>query len=541
MLSLTRNVALQTVAEHKLPLPPGISDFHYYVEEAIRQKGMPITVSWLAPSKATKFELRIWQDRSLNWQLSCSGKHANKVLWQHKGADVLLMYNLTVTACNQLGETPSEEEDGFGMRGMFRDIEKAFYSGRPNNENSDEPRQSGSPAKETKSRKWLRTTAPSSGDLAQNQPAIVLHSFAAALMTGRMSVFGGTASGTTIYFNSGEVVHAEQTIRSGFDVVSNFLHAQSGSYDFAPGVTTTELTVLLDIGTMISQSNKLRERLNELEQCGWTEKSIIVRHMYRSVPCDVIDACLQQSESNLDLHRRFYREIDEQSTAQDIASRLGMSRSQWIPVLSHLLASNLVAFASSSVPQLLIPVETAAKPDETAQSVENQQHMVDSLCRLMKSTITGIFSYPALLFFMQQEIQRAQRSSTPISLVVFAIGTRAKGEKLPLPLQAVKELIARINAIKRSTDTLGHFEDASEYALLLPETDANGAKIVATKMLHTLLQAPLMPGIDCRNLDITYGIANVPDHAASVESLTTAASVATFEDRPLALAPAFVA
>jgi hypothetical protein len=141
MLSLTRNLALQTVAEHKLPLPPGISDFHYYVEEAIRQKGMPITVSWMTPSKATKFELRIWQDRSLNWQLSCSGKHANKVLWQHKGADVLLMYNLTVTACNQLGEAPSDEEDGFGMRGMFRDIEKAFYSGRPSKENSDEPRQ----------------------------------------------------------------------------------------------------------------------------------------------------------------------------------------------------------------------------------------------------------------------------------------------------------------------------------------------------------------------------------------------------------------
>jgi GGDEF domain-containing protein len=543
MLSLTRNVALQTAAEHKLPLPPGISDFHYYVEEAIRQKGAPVTVSWLTPSKATKFELRIWQDRSLNWQLSCSGKGGSKVLWQHKGADVLLMYNLTVTACNQLGEAPADEEDGFGMKGMFRDIEKAFYSGRASHIVDDEPDHQSAPAAQesTKSRTWLRTTAPLSGDLAQNSPAIVLHSFAAALMTGRVRVCGGTASGTTIYFNRGEVVHAEQAVRSGFDVVSDFLRAKAGSYDFESGVTTTEMTVLLDISTMINQSNKLRERLHELEQAGWTEKSIIVRHMYKGVSCDLIDACLQQSESNLDLHRRFYREIDEQSTAQDIANRLGMSRSQWIPVLSHLLASNLIAFASSSLPQLLIPVETASKPGATALNAENQRHMVDSLCRLMKSTITGIFSYPALLFFMEQEIQRAKRTGTPMSLVVFEVGVRINGDKLPLPLQAVKEMVARINEIKRSTDTLSHFEDASEYALLLPDTDTHGAKILATKVLHALLEAALIPGVDCRNLDITYGIGSVADHAGSVESLTTAASKAAFEDRPLALSPAFVA
>jgi len=539
MLSLTRNVASQPVSEHKLPLAPGISEFHYYVEEALKQKGIPVTVSWLTPSKATRFELRIWQDHALNWQLSCSNKHFNKVLWQHKGADVLLMYNLTVTACSEFGEAQSDEAER-DMKGMFRDIEKAFYSGRPSGRPSHID-QSDSNKAVDKGSSWLRTTAPLAGDLAQNSPAIVLHSFAAALLTGRLRLIGGTASGTSIYFNRGEVVHAEQAYRSGFDVISDFLRAKSGAYEFETGATTLESTVFLDISTLIRQANKLRERIDQLEKCGWTETSVIVRHMYKSLPCDLIDGCLQQADSNLELHRRFYREIDEQSTAQQIANRLGMSRSQWIPILAHLLASNLIAFACSAAPRLLIPVETASRPGETTQNAENQRHMVDSLCRLMKSTVTGIFSYPALLFFMEQEIQRSKRNNSEISLVVLEVNVCVNGEKLPLPLDAVREMVTRINSIKRNTDALAHFEDASEYALLLPETTQHGAKILATKVLHALLESPLMPNVDCRNLDISYGIGSVPDHASSVESLTTVAAAATVEDRPLALAPAFVA
>jgi len=45
MLSLTRNSVLHPATVHRLPLAPGISEFHYYVEEAVKQKGIPVDVT----------------------------------------------------------------------------------------------------------------------------------------------------------------------------------------------------------------------------------------------------------------------------------------------------------------------------------------------------------------------------------------------------------------------------------------------------------------------------------------------------------------
>jgi len=537
MLSLTRNSVLHPATVHRLPLAPGISEFHYYVEEAVKQKGIPVDVTWTTPSKATSFELRIWQENNINWQLSCKNKHDKKMLWRQEGSDVLLMYNLVVTACAELGEA-SMVDDSFDTSGMFRDIEQGAYYARPSLLDYSDSKKDEAPVKATS---WLRTTAPQSGDLAQTSAATILQAFSSALMTGKLSICGGTASGTEVYFNRGEIVHAQQHYCSGFDVICNLLLALRGTYEFHAGATTMEFTIFCDVGTLISQANKLRERLSELEKSGWNEKSIIIKHKYKTVSCDRIDRCLRQADSNLELHRNFYRAIDEKSTAKDIAKRLGMSSSQWIPVLAHLLASNLIAFASAPIPQLFILAETA-EPRKPVETVEQQRGMIDSLCRLMKSTVTGIFTYPALLFFMDQEVQRCRRMHTSMSLIVFEVSVvREAGQKQPLPLEAVKEMVTRINNIKRGTDTFSHFEDASEYALLLPETTAAGAKVFARKLLSALLEAPLMRGVDCRNLDIAYGIGSVADKVSSVETLTSAATSSTIEDRPLPLAPAFTA
>jgi len=142
---------------------------------------------------------------------------------------------------------------------------------------------------------------------------------------------------------------------------------------------------------------------------------------------------------------------------------------------------------------------------------------------------TGIYSFPALLFMLEQEYHRAYRNNSALSVIVLKIRI-ARGQSLTrtrtcLPLPAERMALLRIGKAKRSIDLLGHFGQ-DRLALVLPQTPKAGAKRLANKLIDRLLQSALVDGLRPTDLEISLGIATAPGDGQNLSILLTRAEAA---------------
>ncbi len=145
---------------------------------------------------------------------------------------------------------------------------------------------------------------------------------------------------------------------------------------------------------------------------------------------------------------------------------------------------------------------------------------------------TGIYSYEAMLFFMEYEFHRFEAYNFPLSLVLFEIlrNKQAGGGSDLLTGPAANAAAMRINLIKRPLDTLGHFQTL-EYALLLPNTKGSSAAWLANRIYETITATPLTDKVDRNSLSLAFGIASLPADGYDLQALVTAAREAKLEGR----------
>ena len=100
------------------------------------------------------------------------------------------------------------------------------------------------------------------------------------------------------------------------------------------------------------------------------------------------------------------------------------------------------------------------------------------------------------------------------------------GEKRRRPLQpdAIVEAVLRISKLKRHVDLLAHY-DTYDYALLLPNTKAKGARIFCSRIINALRNTELA-GVEPKNLSIAFGSASVPEDFKDLSALLGAADLA---------------
>ena len=114
----------------------------------------------------------------------------------------------------------------------------------------------------------------------------------------------------------------------------------------------------------------------------------------------------------------------------------------------------------------------------------------------------------------------------PLSIIIFDMLTRKQEATMEvydrLPSQAAAVAGMRIDLVKRSLDTLGHFETL-DYAIIMPNTKASAAAFVANRIYESLTATPLFPGVDKGSLFLSFGVANLPSDGDDLESLLSAA------------------
>ena len=173
-----------------------------------------------------------------------------------------------------------------------------------------------------------------------------------------------------------------------------------------------------------------------------------------------------------------------------------------------------------------------AVASELAVAVDNSQLYKLTKRLSVTDELTGMYNYRYLQLRLDEEVTRAKRYEKHVSLLMMdaddfkhfndSYGHLA-GDR------ALSEFAGVLGGIVREVDVVARY-GGEEFALLLPETDAAGAFVVAEK-IREALEAHLFgdaEGVRCCTLTVSIGVATYPTYAYDKESLLREADDALY-------------
>ncbi len=174
----------------------------------------------------------------------------------------------------------------------------------------------------------------------------------------------------------------------------------------------------------------------------------------------------------------------------------------------------------------------SAVANQLVVAVENSHLFGLTKTLAITDELTGLYNYRELQSRLTQEVDRATRYESTLSLLMidaddFKSYNDANGHI------AGDRALAALGAVMRSAvrevDMVARY-GGEEFAVILPETDAAGAFVVAEKIReaiadHVFAEAA---GESCCALTVSVGIATFPAHAVDKESLLREADDALY-------------
>jgi diguanylate cyclase (GGDEF)-like protein len=197
-----------------------------------------------------------------------------------------------------------------------------------------------------------------------------------------------------------------------------------------------------------------------------------------------------------------------------------------IPVAAmRYLVSSLVATGLVGVALYHLVVSPLAK-SRADLTVRYEAALADALA----DPLTGLGNHRAFQEELDRQVEAAQRYGAPLSLVLidlddFKAINDTKGHAFgDEALTHFGTLVKRgLRKVDRSFRVGG-----DEFAMLLPQTDAEAAKIVIRRLLATALQPALRSNVDPGNLSFSAGISALPDPASGRAELYSQADAALY-------------
>jgi diguanylate cyclase (GGDEF)-like protein len=147
----------------------------------------------------------------------------------------------------------------------------------------------------------------------------------------------------------------------------------------------------------------------------------------------------------------------------------------------------------------------------------------------MTDALTGIPNRRFLEATLAEESKRASRYGRPFSLLMVDVDRfkqvndthgHAKGDRV------LFDVAARITAaVRHDLDTVARF-GGEEFTVVLPETDPNGALVVAEKIRATVAEHPSVDGLI---ITVSVGVASSPEDGTDPTTLLGRADAALYE------------
>lgn len=199
----------------------------------------------------------------------------------------------------------------------------------------------------------------------------------------------------------------------------------------------------------------------------------------------------------------------------DIRWRLiGMLLSVFVLAPTLVLAFRQIA--------LELPFSAKDELDQLDSRPANQDiRLEDDQLGIYVDQLTGLASKRYLTMFLQREINRSERSHTPLSVAIFDVDEFHKLQEqvgMKATATGLADIGSRLKSILREYDLVARYA-AGRLALVLPETDAHGAAEVVER-LHQLAISVCING---KPPSVTVGLSTFPEHGANAEELIQSA------------------
>lgn len=171
---------------------------------------------------------------------------------------------------------------------------------------------------------------------------------------------------------------------------------------------------------------------------------------------------------------------------------------------------------------------------QAAVGVENVLLHHEAKKLAVTDALTGIANYRAFTERLRIEFERAIRFGRPLSVVLCdvdhlkQINDRFGHQRGDLVLGAIAARMC--SATRASIDLVARY-GGDEFALILPETDADGAAAVAEKLRQAATGTPFGGGEQHVHATLSVGYATFPEHAADAASLVQTADLALYASK----------
>ena len=176
--------------------------------------------------------------------------------------------------------------------------------------------------------------------------------------------------------------------------------------------------------------------------------------------------------------------------------------------------------------------------DQLQEKVEQLEQAKERLRELaVTDGLTGLYNHRYFKRFLTQEILRAERHKTPVSLVMLDIDYFKKYNDTHGHLagdnvlrQVAKLMVQNI----RSIDVAARY-GGEEFAIVLPQADRKSARVVADKLKNLIEQHKFQNETTQPNgkLTVSMGIATFPENASGLEELIKRADQRLYQAKAL--------
>jgi GGDEF domain-containing protein len=271
---------------------------------------------------------------------------------------------------------------------------------------------------------------------------------------------------------------------------------------------------ILDNDETLQQVDELDRLFAYLQDAGVLPTSILAPAANLS-ELDFVQKAALNAPVDLGMLSDFYRNLNGKQSIEEIAQSMELSTDQTVRTIYHLVTRQLVKVWSDDDRPVMKP-----RPIDNAA--------IEGVMMSLRRGDTGMYTYPAFLYFLEQEFFRSYRAGSPFTVIVFdlrhAVHSGIEKSLQALSKAALVDAVLRISQLKRYQDLLAHY-DAFHYALLLPNTKTGGAQVFANRIIKSLTASPLA-GIDAKQLSLVFGGASIPEDFVDLSSLLGAADAA---------------
>jgi GGDEF domain-containing protein len=508
----------------RLPESLSLGDIDHLFAEAIRQVGTKLEVCWASSDKSTDFLVTVFlcnKTVEAQWEFFQGVDKDAAPLWSYITSDILLVFNLIASSMQSVEYRNAASGKRIKATDGYSDIYQipdAYYRSALDLLAQEQQKLSlmtgASGAKAPITNIWT-------GDVSQIAVGNVMQAIMGSNMTGRLRLTTST-SDAEIYFDNGEPIHAVRGMLKGDECLLSLLTYNDGTFRFEPDILPDKKTIRQKASVLMLKGALLRDKMQYLYNAGLQPDSLLVRKRQdlAEAEFEAISASVA-SGSHLSFsmlaQKQFYGAVDGQRTLSQLTEKLKLTASQWIPLLCRMLKADFVEIVNSAQKQ----------PSENELDRKMiDRHAIHSVMMSLRRAQTGMYTYPAFLYFLEQESLKHYRVSKPLSVAIveLRIGGGDYEYRSPLPVNLLSECIRRISSLKRDSDFLAHYE-IFDMAIILPDTDSDGAAIFARRIIKELHTPEVVCEKDAELL-IAIGTATIPSDVSDIGFLLSAAEKA---------------